>query len=42
MKGQWLKWLSQDDILYPNSVEKLIEASNEIENKKTVDFCFKL
>ncbi len=34
MNGQWLKWLSQDDILYPNSVEKLIEASNEVENKK--------
>jgi len=33
MNGKWLKWLSPDDILSPNSIETLVsEAKNKPEN----------
>lgn len=30
MKGKWLKWLSPDDILYPNSIEILVNESKKL------------
>src|SRR3989304_6615985 len=37
MTGEWFKWLSADDILYPNSVEELISATKKIKDpKKTI------
>jgi len=32
--GEWIKWLSADDALYPNAVEELILASEKLQNKK--------
>jgi len=34
MSGEWFKWFSQDDVLYPNSIEELIRFGESIENKK--------
>ena len=34
MSGEWFKWLSQDDILYPNAIDELIKIGNSLENKK--------
>jgi glycosyltransferase involved in cell wall biosynthesis len=34
MTGDWFKWLSADDALYPNAIEELISESNNLENKK--------
>jgi len=30
MKGKWFKWLSPDDILYPNAIENLIEEAKKL------------
>jgi glycosyltransferase involved in cell wall biosynthesis len=30
MNGNWMKWLSPDDILYPHAVEVLVEKSKEL------------
>ena len=34
MKGEWFKWLSTDDALYPFAIEELILEANKLENKK--------
>ncbi len=34
MNGEWFKWLSQDDILYPNAIEVLIAEATKLKNKK--------
>jgi hypothetical protein len=34
MTGEWFKWLSADDILYPNAVDALISVSKGIKDKK--------
>jgi len=34
MTGEWFKWLSADDVLYPNAVEELISEAKKIEDKK--------
>ena len=34
MEGEWFKWLSADDVLYPNAVEELIKESQKIKDKK--------
>ncbi|AFS81873.1 glycosyltransferase family 2 protein [Candidatus Nitrosopumilus sediminis] len=34
MTGDWFKWMSADDVLYPNAVEELITESEKIENKQ--------
>jgi len=34
MKGEWFKWLSADDSLYPNAIEELIFEAKKLENKK--------
>jgi len=36
MKGEWFKWLSADDILYPNAIEELISEAENHENKKII------
>ena len=36
MKGEWFKWLSADDILYPNAVLELINAAKLLSNKKYI------
>ncbi len=38
MTGDWFKWLSADDILYPNAVEELIKESEKITDKTNVIF----
>jgi len=32
--GDWIKWLSADDLLYPNAVEELILIAEKFQNKK--------
>lgn len=34
MTGEWFKWLSADDVLYPNAVEELIKEAQIIKDKK--------
>jgi len=34
MHGEWFKWLSHDDVLYPNAIEVLIAEATKLENKK--------
>lgn len=34
MTGEWFKWLSADDALYPTAVEELISEAKKIEDKK--------
>lgn len=34
MKGEWFKWLSADDVLYPSAIEELILEADRLENKK--------
>lgn len=34
MTGEWFKWLSADDVLYPNAVEVLVSEANKLKNKK--------
>ncbi|MGB6464511.1 MAG: glycosyltransferase [Nitrosotalea sp.] len=36
MTGEWFKWLSADDVLYPKFVEELILESKNIENKNLI------
>lgn len=33
MRGEWLSWLSHDDLYYPNKIEKQIEFINGLLNK---------
>ena len=34
--GEWIKWLSADDALYPNAVKELILEAEKLQNKKNV------
>lgn len=34
MKGEWFKWLSADDVLYPNAIQDLIEETKKIDFAK--------
>ena len=34
MTGEWFKWLSADDLLYPNAVEELVKAAKKKSNPK--------
>ena len=34
MTGEWFKWLSADDVLYPNAIEELIIEAKKIPDKK--------
>ena len=34
MKGEWFKWLSADDILYPIAVEELVIEAKKLKNMK--------
>lgn len=36
MQGEWFKWLSADDVLYPNAIEELILAAKKLGNKKII------
>lgn len=36
MSGNWFKWLGADDILYPSSIEELVNAAKEIQDKNTI------
>jgi glycosyltransferase involved in cell wall biosynthesis len=36
MKGEWFKWLSADDVLYPNAVNDLISAAKMLPDKKYI------
>ena len=36
MKGEWFKWLSADDVLYPNAIEELIFEAKKLKNKKNI------
>jgi glycosyltransferase involved in cell wall biosynthesis len=38
MTGDWFKWLSADDVLYPNAIEELILESNKVKNKENCIF----
>jgi len=38
MTGEWFKWLSADDVLYPNAVEELISEAKKIKDKKHTFF----
>jgi glycosyltransferase involved in cell wall biosynthesis len=39
IKGDWLKWFSPDDIMYPNTIEILVnEAENHDNNTKFYRF----
>ncbi len=38
MTGDWFKWLSADDILYPNAIEELIRETEKIQDKKNTIF----
>ena len=34
MRGEWFKWLSADDLLYPSAIEDLISYANSIQNSE--------
>ncbi len=38
MTGTWFKWLSADDVLYPNAIEEIVSESSKIENKENTIF----
>lgn len=38
MSGEWFKWLSADDVLYPNALEEMLLESSKIENKENIIF----
>jgi len=38
MKGEWFKWLSADDILYPTAIQELIDEAVKIKNMKECIF----
>lgn len=38
MEGQWFKWLSADDLLYPSAVEELVSVAEKLENKENTIF----
>lgn len=38
MNGQWFKWLSADDLLYPSAIEELVNVAEKLENKENTIF----
>lgn len=38
MSGEWFKWLSADDVLYPNALEDMILEASKVENKENTIF----
>lgn len=38
MSGQWFKWLSADDLLYPTAIEELVNAAENSRNKENTIF----
>lgn len=38
MTGTWFKWLSADDLLYPNAIEDLILEATKVENNENMIF----
>jgi glycosyltransferase involved in cell wall biosynthesis len=34
MTGEWFKWLSADDVLYPYAIEELVNETKNLQNKK--------
>lgn len=36
MSGEWFKWVSADDVLYPNAIEELILEAQKLENKNYI------
>lgn len=36
MKGEWLKWLSADDLLYPNAIQDLITVAEKLDTKNYI------
>lgn len=34
MQGEWFKWLSADDVLYPYAVKVLVDSANALENRE--------
>ncbi len=38
MSGKWFKWLSADDVLYPNALEEMIIESSKVENRENTIF----
>lgn len=38
MDGQWFKWLSADDLLYPSAIEELVNVAEKLENKENTIF----
>ncbi|MGI0055789.1 MAG: glycosyltransferase family 2 protein [Nitrosarchaeum sp.] len=32
MKGDWFKWLSADDLLYPNAIQEIIDESKKLDD----------
>jgi glycosyltransferase involved in cell wall biosynthesis len=38
MTGTWFKWLSADDVLYPNALEEMILESSKVENRENIIF----
>ena len=38
MRGDWLKWMSNDDILYPNDIEELISEAKKFQNRSQIVF----
>jgi glycosyltransferase involved in cell wall biosynthesis len=36
MTGEWFKWLSADDVLYPNAVEELISEAKKLNDNNTI------
>ncbi|MEM3173213.1 MAG: glycosyltransferase [Candidatus Nitrosotenuis sp.] len=34
MRGEWFKWLSADDVLYPHAIEELVREAEQILDKK--------
>ncbi len=38
MSGQWFKWLSADDLLYPTAIEELVNVAEKSRNKENTIF----
>lgn len=36
MNGEWFKWISADDVLYPNAIKELIDAAKLLPNRKYI------
>lgn len=36
MTGEWFKWLSADDVLYPNAIKELIDTAKLLPDKKYI------